>query len=71
MKTFYVYIVKCKDDSYYTGITNDIERRLQEHNYGEATDSYTAIRIPVKLSFFETFNDFGVAEQWEKKIMGW
>ena len=71
MKTFYVYILKCKDDSYYTGITNDIERRLQEHNYGEAPDSYTAIRRPVELVFFETFNDFGVAEQWEKKIKGW
>jgi hypothetical protein len=32
MKLFYVYIVKCRDDSYYTGMTNDIERRLEEHN---------------------------------------
>ena len=43
MKTFYVYIVKCKDNSYYTGINNDIERRLQKHNYGEAPDSYTQL----------------------------
>jgi putative endonuclease len=71
MKTFYVYIIKCKDDSYYTSITNDIERRLQEHNYGEAPDSYTANRRPVKLVFFETFYDFSIAEQWEKKIKGW
>ena len=71
MKTFYVYIVKCSDESYYTGITNDIERRLEEHNYGESPDIYTAIRRPVKLMFFETFNDFAIAEQWEKKIKGW
>lgn len=71
MKIFYVYIVKCKDDSYYTGITNDIERRILEHNYGESPDSYTAIRRPVNLVFFETFNDFTIAEQWEKKIKGW
>lgn len=71
MKTFYVYIVKCRDESYYTGITNDIERRLEEHNFGEAPDSYTAIRRPVKLVFFETFTDFSIAEQWEKKIKGW
>ena len=71
MKTFYVYIVKCKDESCYTGITNDIERRLEEHNFGEAPDSYTAIRRPVELMFFETFNDFSIAEQWEKKIKGW
>ncbi len=51
MKTFYVYIVKCRDESYYTGITNDIERRLEEHNFGEAPDSYTAIRRPVNLMF--------------------
>lgn len=71
MKTFYVYIVKCRDESYYTGITNDIERRLEEHNYGEAPDSFTAIRRPVKLVFCETFNDFTIAEQWEKRIKGW
>jgi putative endonuclease len=71
MKTFYVYIVKCRDDSYYTGITNDIERRLEEHNFGESPDSYTAIRRPVKLVFVETFNDFAIAEQWEKRIKGW
>ncbi len=67
MKTFYVYIVKCRDESYYTGITNDIERRLEEHNFGESPDSYTAIRRPVKLVFVETFNDFAIAEKGEKK----
>ncbi|MFC5285195.1 GIY-YIG nuclease family protein [Pedobacter alpinus] len=34
MKYYYVYILKCSDDSYYTGVTNDIERRLQEHETG-------------------------------------
>ena len=71
MKLFYVYIVKCRDDSYYTGITNDIERRLEEHNFGESPDSYTVIRRPVKLVFVETFNDFAIAEQWEKRLKGW
>ncbi len=72
MKTFYVYIVKCRDESYYTGITNDIERRLEEHNFGEAPDSYnTAIRRPVKLVFCETFNEFTIAEHWEKRNKGW
>jgi len=71
MKLFYVYIVKCRDESYYTGITNDINRRIQEHNEGISSDSYTFKRHPVELVFYETFNDFTLAEQWEKRIKGW
>lgn len=71
MKTFYVYILKCNDGSYYTGITNDIERRFAEHNAGTSSDSYTFKRRPVELAFCETFNDFTIAEQWEKKLKGW
>ena len=71
MKTFYVYILKCSDGSYYTGITNDIERRIAEHNAGSAPDSYTFKRRPVELAFCETFSDFAIAEQWEKKLKGW
>lgn len=71
MKTFYVYILRCSDGSYYTGITNDIERRITEHNAGTSADSYTFKRRPVELVFCETFNDFRIAEQWEKKLKGW
>ncbi len=63
MKLFYVYIVKCSDESYYTGITNDINRRLNEHNEGISLTSYTFRRQPVELVFCETFNDFRIAEQ--------
>lgn len=34
MKIYYVYIVKCSDNSYYTGFTNDLEKRINEHNDG-------------------------------------
>lgn len=71
MKLFHVYIVKCSDESYYTGITNNINRRIEEHNEGISPDSYTFIRRPVELVFYETFNDFHIAEQWEKRIKGW
>ncbi len=71
MKLFHVYIVKCSDKSYYTGITNNINRRIDEHNEGISSDSYTFKRRPVKLVFYETFNDFRIAEQWEKRIKGW
>nr|WP_321485277.1 GIY-YIG nuclease family protein [uncultured Draconibacterium sp.] len=71
MKLFYVYIVKCSDNSYYVGVTNDIERRLEEHNQGVSENSYTYKRRPVTLVFYETYNDFKIAEQWEKRLKGW
>lgn len=47
-----VYILKCSDNTYYTGITNDIERRLKMHNDGKAA-KYTRSRRPVKLAYME------------------
>lgn len=71
MKNFYVYIVKCSDESYYIGITNDIERRIEEHNSGINKKSFTFKRRPLQLVFYESFNDFQVTEIWEKKLKGW
>ncbi|PPD00313.1 MAG: hypothetical protein CTY35_02620 [Methylotenera sp.] len=71
MKTYFVYILKCKDDSYYTGITNDLERRLNEHHSGKNKDSYTHDKRPLTLMWFETFNDVLNAIATEKKIKGW
>ena len=71
MKLLYVYILKCKDDSFYTGITNSIERRLYEHNVGIDKDAYTYSRRPVELVWFEMFTDPNQAIMIEKKIKGW
>ena len=71
MKQYYVYIVKCKDNSYYIGVTNNIERRLYEHNAGLNKISYTFKRKPVELVWFETFLDINEAILIEKKIKGW
>ena len=71
MKTFYVYIIECSDSSYYTGVTNDLERRLYEHNEGETSNSYTAKRRPVTLKFVATFWDPMQAFAFEKQIKGW
>ncbi len=43
-----MYILKCSDGSYYTGSTNDIDRRLREHEYGKGAN-YTSKRLPVEL----------------------
>ncbi len=51
-----VYIVECSDGSYYTGITNDIARRVAEHNAGTAS-RYTRSRRPVVLRYHEVCAD--------------
>jgi len=68
---YYVYIVKCSDDSYYTGITNDLERRLFEHNSGYVKNCYTFERRPVELKYYCHFFDVNQAITWEKQLKGW
>jgi putative endonuclease len=51
-ETWYLYILGCNDGSFYTGITKDIERRLNEHNRGRAS-RYTRARLPVRLLYQE------------------
>ena len=69
--TYIVYIVACKDWSYYIGITNDLEKRLWEHNTGQDKNSYTYSRRPVELKYFETFADVNQAIAREKQLKGW
>lgn len=71
MKLYYVYILKCSDESYYTGMTNDINRRLKEHSYGSNTESYTYNKRPLELVFCTEFNDVNQAILFEKQIKGW
>ncbi len=51
----YTYILKCKDGSLYTGWTNNLERRLKDHNEGKGA-KYTKARRPVELVYYETFS---------------
>lgn len=71
MKFYYVYILKCADNSLYTGITNDLERRVNEHNDGKLKNAYTYNKRPVALSFYQDFNDVNQAIYFEKKIKKW
>ena len=55
MSCWYVYLVRCADDSLYTGITIDIDRRIAEHNHNNRlAASYTYARRPVSLVYQET-----------------
>jgi|SRR6478672_1924427 len=71
MKTYFVYILKCNDNSYYTGFTNNLNRRFTEHLHGKNKDCYTYDKRPVQLVWFETFNDVINAIAIEKQIKGW
>jgi predicted GIY-YIG superfamily endonuclease len=63
-----VYIVKCRDGSLYTGITNNLYSRIASHNNGTAA-RYTRSRLPVKLLYFEKHPDRSSASkrEWEIK----
>ncbi|MDT0690879.1 GIY-YIG nuclease family protein [Salegentibacter sp. F188] len=71
MKLYYVYIVECNDKLLYTGITNNISRRLAEHNSDKNENSFTYSRRPVELIFHQEFNDANQAIYFEKKIKKW
>ena len=55
--THYVYILECADTSLYVGCTNNLEKRLKEHNNSKQGAHYTKIRRPVILKYSETFSN--------------
>ena len=59
-KRWFVYILRCSDGTLYTGITVDVERRLNEHGHGTAA-KYTRSRRPVELVYHERQRDQGSA----------
>ena len=67
----YVYILLCADGSYYTGITTDLERRLQEHQDGADPYAYTYTRRPVKLAWAKEVPTYEDALRLERQIKGW
>ena len=71
VKFLYVYILKCADNSYYTGISNNPERRLKQHNLGLNKEAYTYTRRPVEIVYCERFTDFNLAISWEKRVKNW
>ena len=70
MKKFYLYILKCCDDSYYVGHTDDIEKRISEHMLG-SFPCYTKKRLPVKVVCVKDFTTRYEALVAERKIKKW
>ncbi|MCF7844626.1 MAG: GIY-YIG nuclease family protein [Kiritimatiellales bacterium] len=71
MKEYYVYILECSDNSFYTGVTNNYELRLSQHAEGKDTSAYTYSRRPVKLVYKAEFRDIDQAIAWEKRVKRW
>lgn len=68
MSDWRVYIVECADSSFYTGITTDIQRRIEEHNSDTGGARYTRMRRPVKLVFEQRFKNRSTASKRESEI---
>ncbi|KKS65429.1 MAG: Excinuclease ABC C subunit domain protein [Parcubacteria group bacterium GW2011_GWA1_42_7] len=71
LMTYKVYILKCADRSLYVGCTNNLERRLSEHNNSKWGAHYTKIRRPVVFKYSESFKTLVEARRREKEIKGW
>jgi len=66
----YMYILKCSNGQYYTGSTNDLDRRLAQHQNGEGAN-FTKKYLPVELVYFEEFQRIDEAFYREKQVQGW
>ena len=71
MSSFYVYILRCNDGSYYTGHTDNLETRISQHRQGLIEQCYTKIRLPVEVVFVQQFETRDEAFIAERKIKGW
>ena len=67
---FVTYMLRCSDDSFYIGHTDNLEKRLSLHQSGKI-NGYTAQRLPVKLVWMERFHTRDEAFVAERKIKGW
>ena len=64
----YTYMLRCKDGTYYTGYTNDLEKRIKAHNEGKGA-KYTKGRGPVEMVYYEAYDEKALAmrREWEIK----
>lgn len=65
---YYLYILKCKDGTLYTGITTDVSRRVSEHNSSTKGAKYTKPRRPVVLVYSKKFKNRSIASKEEARI---
>ncbi len=66
----WMYILRCSNGSYYTGSTNNLKKRLEQHEMGEGAN-FTKKHLPVELIYVETFDRIDKAFYREKQVQGW
>lgn len=66
----YMYILQCADGTYYVGSTNNLERRIMQHQNGEGA-YYTKNRLPIKLVYYEEYSRIDIAFYREKQVQRW
>jgi putative endonuclease len=66
--SFHVYILECADKTYYTGSTNNLEKRLHQHNFLKSAAHYTKMRRPVILKYSEELESLGAARKRENEL---
>ena len=69
--THYVYILECADKTFYVGCTNNLAKRIKQHNNSKSGAHYTKIRGPVKLKYSEIFTNLRDARKREVEIKRW
>ena len=67
---WYVYIIECKNGSFYTGVTKNLDQRMQEHKYGRGRH-FTSYAQPKGVLYSEIFENNSLAYAREKQIKGW
>jgi len=70
MADYYVYIMTNKSRTLYTGVTNDLERRVYEHKH-KLVPGFTSKYNITRPVWYETFSDIREAIDWENRIKGW
>ncbi len=69
---YYFYIVRCKDNSLYSGQTNNLDKRIREHNTSSSRSAkYLRARKPVKLVYFEKYQTIQLVMKREREIKQW
>ena len=71
MREYFVYMLRCSDESYYIDVTNDYEKRVGKHTAGLDQTCYTFTRRPVALVHLEVFSEIGDAIAREKQMKRW
>lgn len=69
--TYHVYILECADNTLYVGCTNNLEKRIIQHNESKSGAHYTKIRRPVTLRYAEIFTTLAEARKREAEIKRW